>query len=304
MNRMLLPLQGDITHIIKTQGAALGCKQAAPSGRTCESRVALFIILLALFSPITSGGQEVKTAGAAAVTIAKSDYRPQTSWPYVFAEFQKAEIHTDNEADSSDVVEVGIPALYNIHLRGSLLHYVDQTDSRVHHALFTPSQYIVLSGKKYIVRDGKVMELLSRHGGTELLLQTDGQWQQLFRYQGAAYGMSMSASANEGLYNSELEGLDRPLYEVLCQRKADGREILLEDVYYLSSAPSLSAAQQGGAKVEKVSRKAFEELLTKPQRPLFRQFCKDNDINFRDGKDIRKAFAKVIEMIAKSDTYK
>ena len=39
MQKTLLPLQGETTHRIKTQGAALGYKQAAPSGRTCESRV-------------------------------------------------------------------------------------------------------------------------------------------------------------------------------------------------------------------------------------------------------------------------
>jgi hypothetical protein len=37
MQKTLLPLQGETTHRIKTQGAALGYKQAAPSGRTCET---------------------------------------------------------------------------------------------------------------------------------------------------------------------------------------------------------------------------------------------------------------------------
>lgn len=221
-------------------------------------------------------------------TIAKSDYRPQTSWPYLYADFQEAEVHTDQ--DSSDVIEIGIKALYNIHLRGSLLHYVDKADGKVHRSAFLPSQYVMLAGRKYVVRDGKVMELLSRQGNTELLLQTDGQWQQLFRYQGAAYGMEMTASANEGLYNSELSGLDRPSYEVLCQRRSDGREILMRDVYYLCKGASLQEIQQDKGEVEQVSRKTMERLLPKNKVKAFRQFCKANSINFRNGQDIRKAF--------------
>lgn len=222
------------------------------------------------------------------VTIAKSDYRPQTSWPYLFSEFESAELHTDN--DSIAAKELSFSRLYNVHLRGSLLHYVDPADKRVHLALISTAQCIMLHGKKYVFRDGKMMQLLERNGNVELLLHTDGNWQQLFRYQGAAYGIEMTASANEGLYNSDIVGLDRPLYEVLCQQRSDGREILLQDNYYIASAPTQYELQHGGAKVEKVSRKTFERMLSKQQAQKFRQFCKDDEINFRNGADIKKAF--------------
>lgn len=251
-------------------------------------------ITLTLFLALaTLASVQGQTEERETVSIAQSDYRPQTSWPYLYADFQEAEIHTDR--DSSDVVEIGIKALYNIHLRGSLLHYVDKSDGKVHRSVILPSQYIVLGGRKYVVRDGKMMELLLRHGGTELLLQTDGQWQQLFRYQGAAYGIQATASANEGLYNSELAGLDRPSYEVLLHRRADGREILLEDVYYVCKAASLQELQQDKGKLEKASRKAMERLLPSDRHKAFRQFCKENDINFHNGKDLRKAFEWVSE---------
>lgn len=232
-------------------------------------------------------------------TIAQSDYRPLTSWPYLFSEFQTAELHTDL-GDSIDAKEIGFPMLYNIHLKGSLLHYANPTDGRVHHAMIMPSQCIIIKDKKFVIRDGKVMELVARIGGekdskvVELLLQTDGNWQQLFRYQGAAYGMEMTASANEGLYNSELVGLDRPVYEVMCQQRADGREILLQDVYYVASASTLYGLQNGEAKVEKVSRKVLENVISDKQlQKDFRNYCNDNEINFRNGKDIRKAFSQI-----------
>jgi hypothetical protein len=94
---------------------------------------------------------------------------------------------------------------------------------------------------------------------------------------------------------SELSGLDRPSYEVLCQRRGDGREILLQDVYYLCKGASLQEIQQDKGKVEQVSRKTMETLLPKDKVKAFRQFCKANSINFRNGQDIRKAFEWVCQ---------
>lgn len=253
------------------------------------------------------------TAAAADVTIAQSSYRPQTTWPYLFAEFQKAEIRNEVEEGDSTVY-VAIQALYNIHLNKSQLQYVDASDKRVHLALIYPSQYIMLDGRKYVSRDGRMMEQLyltdyeadGVRYGIELLLHTDGDWQALFRYQGAAYGIQATASANSALYNSELAGLDRPLYEVMCQQRGDGREILLEDAFYVQRTVKSTAADKGSSldkshaasgkgaaaeapKVEKVSRKTLEQYLPKDRRNAFRAFCKDNDINWHKKADIIKA---------------
>ena len=249
-------------------------------------------LLTLLLLVLAVGGYSQKSGDNKDATIAKSDYRPQTSWPYLFSKFESAELHTDN--DSIAAKELTFSRLYNIHLRGSLLHYVDPADKRVHQAMISTAQCIMLHGKKYVFRDGKMMQLLERNGNVELLLHTDGNWQQLFRYQGAAYGIEMTASANEGLYNSDIVGLDRPLYEVMCQQRSDGREILLQDNYYIASAPSQYELQHGGAKVEKVSRKAFERMLSKQQAQQFRQFCKDNNLKFYDGADIKKAYHQFI----------
>ena len=251
------------------------------------------ILSACMLAMCVSGNAQV-TVSDSDKTIAKSDYRPQTSWPYLFGEFQKAELHTDD--DSISVNEVCVSALYNIHLKGSLLHYVNHADGLVHLVGISPAQCVVLQGKKYVLRDGKMMQVIMRNGNTELLLHTDGNWQQLFRYQGAAYGMDMTASANEGLYNSDIAGLDRPRYDVLCQRRGDGREILLQNVYYIASAPSPYELQHGGAKVEKVSRKAFERLLNKQQLQQFRKFCKDNNLNFHIYADIEKAYLQFLEI--------
>lgn len=236
----------------------------------------------------------------AAATIAQGDHRPMTSWPYLFAEFQKAEIRNEVAEDDSTVY-VTIPALYNIHLKDSQLQYVDASDKRVHLALINPAQYIMLNGHRYVSRDGKMMEQLHtvdyEADGVRytlaLLLHTDGDWQALFRYQGAAYGMVMTTSANSALYNSELVGLDRPLYEVMCQQKGDGREILLEDVFYVQRTVKGSSTDKGAAtvapKVEKVSRKTLEQYLPKDRRNAFRAYCKDNDINWHKKADIIKA---------------
>lgn len=246
-------------------------------------------------------------AASADATIAQSSYRPQTTWPYLFAEFQKAEIRNEVEEGDSTVY-VAIQALYNIHLNKSQLQYVDASDKRVHLALIYPSQYIMLDGRKYVSRDGRMMEQLyltdyeadGVRYGIELLLHTDGDWQALFRYQGAAYGIQATASANSALYNSELVGLDRPLYEVMCQQRGDGREILLEDAFYVQRTVKSSSTDKGPAasgkssaavapKVEKVSRKTLELYLPKDRRNAFRAFCKDNDINWHKKADIIKA---------------
>jgi hypothetical protein len=54
--------------------------------------------------------------------------------------------------------------------------------------------------------------------------------------------------------------------------------------------------QHGGAKVEKVSRKAFERLLNKQQLQQFRKFCKDNNLNFHIYADIEKAYLQFLEI--------
>ena len=245
--------------------------------------------------------------GNSATTITDGDYRPQTSWPYLYPTFLQSSIENEQVAGDSTVY-VSIKALYNIHLKNSALQYVDASDGRVHLALISPSQYIMLDGHRYVSRDGKMMEQLYKDETStqtiELLCLTDGNWQALFRYQGAAYGMDLTTSANADLYNSELAGIDRPLYEVLCQQHADGREILLEKNYYICITPKCEhdntttdaqAKNSVATKVEKASRKVLEQPLSKDRRPAFRQFCKDSKIDWHDASSLIKAIKFVTE---------
>lgn len=195
---------------------------------------------------------------------------PNTTWPYQFEEFKSGTIHYRNsEAESK--------GLFNIHLQGNVLQYVNPADQKVHKAETSQLDYLDLDSIHYVVREGRAMQLVYVKDSIYLLKAVEADWDALFTYQGAAYGMNVATAMDTATHPFNLTGLDQPLYETLKVQKHDGREILTADKYYIWYE----------GKLERPGRKVVEEMFHLDSKAL-KAFIKQDKTDWKSQESLQR----------------
>lgn len=152
------------------------------------------------------------------------DYRPTSTWPYLYPDFCDGDIYTTKGHK--------LPQKVNIHCAHGKLHFLD---NEVIKEVSPADVLMVIIGQdKYIAQYG-VMYKVAMEDGTNLVLCSQlGDFSAL-NETGGAYGTSSTSSATTKLSSFELEGQVNQNHMLILESRQDGVELNIKTTYYLKT---------------------------------------------------------------------
>ena len=207
----------------------------------------------------------------AVVAIAANAFTPNTKWPYMLEDFQEGTLYRAGEYSV---------AQFNIHYMGNVLHYVNPKDNKIYEAKQNDMDSVVIGVQKFVLADGKVMELVGEKGANQVLKYDYADFAMLNQGSGA-YGSSANSSATRQLTSIELAGMNNPMHGLLLQQKNDGNELFIRTKYFL---------RIGGQLVE-ANKKDVEKIVPADNKDAWKKFLKENKIKWKNAESLESVIA-------------
>lgn len=195
-----------------------------------------------------------------------AQYYPTTVWPYVNNNFSNANIYLK----SGEKLEY----FSNIHLQGSVLHYVK--NNNVMEAAMSDILLVEIDSKKYMNINNSLMEIIceNKDGFVAMLVKPDYT---RLNETGGAYGSSSNTTSTKAL--TSLEGIGSITNHMLQQAdKENGKEIPLLKEYYIVSKGNVYPGK----------KKLFEKMLPDDKLSSFKKFVKERKIKWTEPADLLK----------------
>ena len=146
-----------------------------------------------------------------AMAMSAQKYKPNTKWPYLYADFTDGTIYFDSNQKTQ--------AQLNIHLMGNKLHYVS-SDQKILEAETRGIIRVEIGNDAYIYSDDQLVKILAVEQNNLVVEVTKADFDALFSGTGA-YGASLNSSASRDLSSLDLGGLDSPELGRLLQEREE-----------------------------------------------------------------------------------
>jgi hypothetical protein len=192
------------------------------------------------------------------VALGVSAFTPNTKWPYLMENFQEGTLYRGKDYSV---------AQFNVHFMGNVLHYINPKDDKIYEARHNDMDSVVIAGRKFVLADDMVMEVLGECGADKVLRYDYADFSNLTQATGA-YGASANSSATRQLTSLDLAGMNNPQHGLMLQEKNDGKQFYVRTKFYL---------QIGNAVVE-ANKKEVEKILPADKKDAWKQFLKKNKI--------------------------
>ena len=202
----------------------------------------------------------------AVVALVANAYSPNTKWPYMMEDFQEGTLY--RVADYSG-------AQFNIHYMGNAIHFINPKDDKIYESRKTDMDSVVIAGRKFVLADDMVMEVLGECGADKVLRYDYADFSNLTQATGA-YGASANSSATRQLTSLDLAGMNNPQHGLMLQEKNDGKQFYVRTKFYL---------QIGNAVVE-ANKKEVEKILPADKKDAWKQFLKKNKIKWKNAESL------------------
>ena len=183
-----------------------------------------------------------------------------SSWPYLYPEFAKGTVWTNDGRKYEREM--------NVHVAKGRLHFVD--GGVIKEANPGEIALIELNGDQFTVLNGDVVKVTGDVSSGYVAKKTSVDFQKLNETDGP-YGTKIDAGATLSLTTFELTGVAASYTELLRNRN-EGSTLPLKNDYYLVV----------GGKVLNASKKAVENSLDAEGKAAFKTFQKQNKIRWQD----------------------
>lgn len=197
-----------------------------------------------------------------AMAMSAQKYKPNTKWPYLYADFTDGTIYFDSNQKTK--------AQLNIHLMGNKLHYIS-SDQKILQAETHGIIRVEIGNDAYIYSDDQLVKILAVDQNNLVVEVTKADFDALFSGTGA-YGASLNSSASRDLSSLDLGGLDSPELGRLLQEREDGRTISLKQQYFFIV----------NDKQIEANNKEVEKLLKDEDKDAWKTFSKQNKIKWKN----------------------
>jgi len=183
-----------------------------------------------------------------------------SSWPYLYPEFAKGTVWTNDGRKYEREM--------NVHVAKGRLHFVD--GGVIKEANPGEIALIELNGDQFTVLNGDVVKVTGDVSSGYVAKKTSVDFQKLNETDGP-YGTKIDTGATLSLTTFELTGVAASYTELLRNRN-EGSTLPLKNDYYLVV----------GGKVLNASKKAVENSLDAEGKAAFKTFQKQNKIRWQD----------------------
>lgn len=202
------------------------------------------------------------------VALGVSAFTPNTKWPYLMENFQEGTLYRGKDYSV---------AQFNVHFMGNVLHYINPKDDKIYEARHNDMDSVVIGGRKFVVADKHVMEVVGEQGGNLVLQHDCADFNRITQPTGA-YGSSANSSATRQLSSLDLAGMNNPKHGLLLQEKNDGHELYVRSRFYLKV----------GDTVVEADKKDIEKMLPADKKEAWKQFLKKNKIKWKNAESLTK----------------
>lgn len=198
---------------------------------------------------------------AVSVAVSFAQFAPNTKWPYLYENFTKGIVYTQDLKKSE--------ATLNVHLAGNVPHYIGK-DGRIYQMSDSNIGRLEIGSDSFIVSNHQLMQIVATEGKNLLLKLTKADFSHM-QSGGGAYGADLNSSSVKSLSSLDLGGLDKPELGKMLQEKNDGAEIPLTSVYYFL---------MDGQQVE-ATKAAVAAYLGADKADEWKSFLKTNKIKWK-----------------------
>lgn len=189
--------------------------------------------------------------------VSAQDNEPTTSWPYIYPDFSSGEMLSSKG--------VSTPGLYNIHLSGGVLHFID--GDLIKEVSSKDVLYVVIGEDRYANVEGRMMKILASDSKGIVARESLVDYVKL-NSTGGAYGASSSTLATTALSSMDQIGSGKTgvNHMELKNSKEAGQILpLTEKLWLVTEGKAVFASKKDVSQIEGIDKDAFKTFLKENQ---------------------------------------